>query len=176
MTGMIKSYIALLCVLLLLTPAGGFAADPPQSNGPAPGSQRPLKEENGIFDRLTGPYRAAVQPENNLNNSTRIESLLRAGNLYLSLQDAIALALENNLDIAIQRYAPMLADTSVEIAQAGGFARGVSTNVTAGPNSASGSSSLLRAAASSSANGNPSNRRQISTTLDAFISVRWKPD
>ena len=81
-----------------------------------------------------------AQPPNNLNNSTRIESLLRAGNLYLSLQDTIALALENNLDIAIQRYGPQLADAALRPAQAGGFARGVSTSVTAGPSSASVSS------------------------------------
>jgi hypothetical protein len=110
-------------VVLLLSPAAGFAADPPQTPGPAPGSQRPMKEETGIVGRITSPYRSAVPPPNNLADSTRIESLLRAGNLYLSLQDAIALALENNLDIAIQRYGPMIADTSVEIAQAGGFAR-----------------------------------------------------
>ena len=48
MTGMIKSYIALLCVLLLLAPAGGFAADPPQSNGPAPGSQADMAAKANI--------------------------------------------------------------------------------------------------------------------------------
>ena len=57
------------------------------------------------------------------------------------MQDAIALALENNLDIAIQRYGPQMADAAVLQAEAGGFARGVSTSVTAGPNSASVSSS-----------------------------------
>ena len=57
------------------------------------------------------------------------------------MQDAIALALENNLDIAIQRYGPQLADAALLSAQAGGFARGVSTSVTAGPSSASVSSS-----------------------------------
>jgi outer membrane protein len=93
--------------------------------------------QSSVLQRVSGPYRAGEKPENNLTNSTRIETLMRAGNLYLSIQDAIALALENNLDIAIQRYGPQLADAAVELAQAGGFARGVSTNVTAGPNSAS---------------------------------------
>src|SRR5882724_7242635 len=157
MTGIIKSHVALLCVALLSTPAGGFAADPPQSTGPAPGSQQPMKEESGIIGRITSPYRPAVPPPNNLSNSTRIESLLRAGNLYLSLQDAIALALENNLDIAIQRYGPLLADTAVEMAQAGGFARGVSTNVTAGPNSASVSSAGTVAGTTQSATAASSN-------------------
>ena len=42
----------------------------------------------------------------NLSNSGRMDALLRAGRLYLSLQDAVALALENNLDIELQRYGP----------------------------------------------------------------------
>ena len=141
MNSIVRSNLALVCVLLVAAPPTMFAADPPQSPSqapaPAPGSQQPMKEDSGIKGWITSPYRAAVVPPNNLANSTRIESLLRAGNLYLSLQDAIALALENNLDIAIQRYGPMIADTTVQIAEAGGFARGVSTNVTAGPNSAS---------------------------------------
>ena len=128
----IRPYIAILCALLLVAPAGGFAADPPQ--------QQSASASNGIFARITNPYRPVEQPANNLNNSTRIDSLLRAGNLYLSLQDAIALALENNLDIAIQRYAPQLADAAMRQAEAGGFARGVSTGVLGGPASASVSS------------------------------------
>ena len=127
MTG-IRSYIAVLCALLLIAPAGSFAADPPQQQATA---------GNSIFARLTGPYRASEAPPIHLANSPRLESLLRAGNLYLSLQDAIALALENNLDIAIQRYGPQLADAALRQAEAGGFARGVSTSVTAGPSSAS---------------------------------------
>src|ERR1051326_3487837 len=110
-----KSVWAVLCAAMLAVPA------------PA---------QTGAFSRVTAPYRAGEKPEINLTNSTRLESLMRAGNLYLSMQDAIALALENNLDIAIQRYGPQLADAAIQLAQAGGFARGVSTNVTAGPASA----------------------------------------
>src|SRR5262249_37145143 len=87
------------------------------------------------------PYRPRSVPAPSVANSSRLDSLIRAGNLYLSLQDAIALALENNLDIAIQRYGPQLADNAVLQAEAGGFARGVSTTLTAGPNSRSVSSS-----------------------------------
>jgi outer membrane protein TolC len=95
-----------------------------------------LAAQTGPFSRVAGQYRTGEKPANDLNNSSRLEELIRAGNLYLSLQDAIALALENNLDIAIQRYGPQLAETAVELANAGGVARGVSTNVTAGPVSA----------------------------------------
>ena len=114
-----KSLVSLLCVGLLVMPAGA---------------------QTGVMSRISGAYRADQKPENDLTNSTRLEALMRSGNLYLSLQDAIALALENNLDIAIQRYGPQLANAAIELAQAGGFARGVSTNVTAGPASASVSS------------------------------------
>jgi len=94
-----------------------------------------------MLGRVSGPYRSRTVPPVNQANSGRLESLLRGGNLYLSMQDAIALALENNLDIAIQRYGPPLADAAVLLSESGGFARGVSTSVTAGPGSASVSSS-----------------------------------
>jgi outer membrane protein TolC len=72
----------------------------------------------------------------NLANSPRLESLLRAGRIYLSLQDAVALALENNLDIELQRYGPRLAEADLLRAQAGGVVRGVPTSVSQGPSSA----------------------------------------
>ena len=67
-----------------------------------------------------------------LSNSNRIKSLLRDGKLYLSLDDSIALALENNLDIAIQRYNLPLSDTDILRAKAGSAPRGVSTGVVSG--------------------------------------------
>lgn len=72
-----------------------------------------------------------------LSNTSRLESLVRGGNLYLSVQDVIALVLENNLDIAIQRYGPALAQEVLRRASGGGFLRGVDTPVTAGPVSVS---------------------------------------
>jgi hypothetical protein len=60
---------------------------------------------------ITSPYRARAVPPAELANSARIDALMRAGRLYLSLQDAIALALENNLDIEPQRYGPRIAQT-----------------------------------------------------------------
>ena len=130
-----RSYIAVLCAMLLVAPAGGFAADPPQSQPGQPGASVPLPlgapvaERDGILGKITNPYRPVTAPPNSLANTSRLDSLLRAGNLYLSLQDTIALALENNLDIAIQRYGPLLADAALRQALAGGSARGVSTSV-----------------------------------------------
>jgi outer membrane protein len=116
------------------------------------------------FSFLTGKYRLAPVPPVKMANSGRLETLLRAGRLYLSLQDTIALALENNLDIELQRYGPQIADTQVLRARAGGFAQGVSTSITAGPVSAqaggvaqsgvSGNPSTQASAASATAVGN----------------------
>jgi len=176
MTG-IRQYIAVLCAMLLAAPAGGFAADPPQSQPAQPGASAPAPPpepvvtlKTGIVGRITNPYRPVEQPPNSLADSTRLESLLRAGNLYLSLQDAISLALENNLDIAIQRYGPLLADASLRQAQAGGLARGVSTSVTAGPSSASVSSSGTTAGSNVSAGALTSNATASAVGASALSS------
>jgi outer membrane protein TolC len=72
-----------------------------------------------------------------LSNTPRLESLVRAGNLYLSVQDVIAVALENNLDIAIQRYAPVLAKEVLRRTESGQFLRNVGQPISAGPQSVS---------------------------------------
>jgi outer membrane protein len=130
-----RSTIAILCAALTLTPAGGFAADPPAPQRTAE-TQTTMDQKHGILAKIERPYTAQHVEPINTTNTNRLEQLLRAGNLYLSLQDTIALALENNLDIAIQRYNPRIADANVMLAEAGGAARGVSTSVTAGPSSA----------------------------------------
>ena len=58
-------------------------------------------------------------------NSTRVHDLIRAGNLYLSLQDALALAIENNLDIELQRYLLPVGDTELLRTKGGGVTRGL---------------------------------------------------
>ena len=60
-----------------------------------------------------------------LANSTRLHDLIRAGKLYLSVEDALALAIENNLNLEIDRYGPALARSALERAKAGGAIRGV---------------------------------------------------
>jgi len=71
------------------------------------------------FPNPIAPYTARRLPPPNLANTARIDQLMHDGKLYLSLNDAIALALENNLDIAIQRYNLNIADTDVLRAKAG---------------------------------------------------------
>ncbi len=71
-------------------------------------------------------------PEPALSNSPRIDQLVRDGKLYLSLKDAIDLALEDNLDLAIARYNLPIANTDILRTKAGGFFRGVNTGVVQG--------------------------------------------
>ena len=75
---------------------------------------------------LVRPYEAKPVPAVNFQNSGRLLELMRAGQLYLSLADAIALALENNLDIELERYLPRIAQTDIQRAKGGGLLRGLS--------------------------------------------------
>jgi outer membrane protein len=81
---------------------------------------------------ITRPYEPQPLAPANLSNTGRIESLLRDGKLYLSLQDAIALALENNIDIEVERYLFPLAQADLLRAQSGNSTQGISTNTSAG--------------------------------------------
>jgi outer membrane protein TolC len=84
-------------------------------------------------------------------DTPRIDSLIRAGNLYLSLQDAIALAIENNLDVEFQRLNTPIAQTDTLRARGGGSLRGIDTSVTEVPAGIGGPSApILTAAASGS--------------------------
>ena len=71
------------------------------------------------FPNPVGPYTPRHLAEPNFANTARVDQLLHDGKLYLSLNDAIALALENNLDIAISRYNLNIADTDILRAKAG---------------------------------------------------------
>ncbi len=77
-------------------------------------------------------YGPSHVPKPDLANSRRLDQLIRDGKLYISLQDAIDLALENNLDLAIARYNLPIADTDILRTKAGGFFRGVNTGVVQG--------------------------------------------
>ncbi len=65
----------------------------------------------------------------NLSDTQRLDQMIRDGKLYLSLSDALAIALENNLDIAVSRYAPLEADTDILRARAGQNLSGVQTQI-----------------------------------------------
>ncbi len=91
----------------------------------------------GRLGWLTHPYLPRSVPPVNLSNSSRLEALVRAGNLYLSAQDVVALALENNIDIEVQRYGPLLAMEVLRRAEGGGALRSVGLGVAQGPQSVS---------------------------------------
>ena len=74
---------------------------------------------------LLRPYLAPTVPPARLSNSARLQSLIRGGNLYLTVQDAIALVLENNMDIEVARYNPIIAQWQLERSEAGGALPGV---------------------------------------------------
>ncbi|HEX4488906.1 MAG TPA: TolC family protein [Terriglobales bacterium] len=77
-------------------------------------------------------YMPASVPVPVLTNSPRLDQLIRDGKLYISLRDAISLALENNLDLAIARYNLPIANTDILRTKAGGSFRGVNTGVVQG--------------------------------------------
>ncbi len=91
----------------------------------------------GRWGWLTRPYQPRSVPSINMSNTGRLDSLIRAGNLYLSAQDVIALAIENNIDIEVQRYGPLLAKEILRRAESGGALRSVGLSVASGPQSVS---------------------------------------
>src|SRR5579883_3060591 len=81
-----------------------------------------------VFPNLLNAYRPIKVDQAVLVNSPRLEQLVHDGKLELTLQDAVALALENNLDVVVQRYIPGLADTAVLNAKPGQFPGNIPTN------------------------------------------------
>jgi outer membrane protein TolC len=81
------------------------------------------------FPNPIAPYKPRYLSAPNLSNTARIDQLMHDGKLYLSLNDAIALALENNLDIAIARYNLNIADTDILRAKAGAVTLGVNSGI-----------------------------------------------
>lgn len=79
---------------------------------------------------LKRPYLPVAVPPIRLANSERMKLLIRAGKLYLTAHDAIALALENNIDIESARYNATLLSWNLERAQAGGALPGVPSGAT----------------------------------------------
>ena len=92
-------------------------------------AQQPYVErpKTSLFRR---PYQAPTVPPVRTTNSDRLRSLIRGGRLYLTLQDAIAAAIDNNLDLEIGRYGPLAAEWNLQRAQAGGALQGVPSGST----------------------------------------------
>jgi outer membrane protein len=123
-----RIYLPLLC-MAVATGALAQTSEITIETPPPPPVVGPLLRPFHFERRVVSPATLA--------NTPRLESLMRAGNLYLSVQDVIALALENNVDIAIQRYGPYLAREVLRRAQGGGFLRSVGQPISPGPVSVS---------------------------------------
>ncbi len=137
----------------------------------------PVRPTGSVFLR---PYLPVQVPAARLGNSSRISSLLRAGNLYLTIQDAIALALENNIDIEVARYDRTIADWNLERAQAGGALPGVPSGASAassvvsgqgvaGSQAAAGVSASVGAGGAGSSNSSIAQIGPTTQTLDPIL-------
>ena len=129
----------LLAAILTATLVGGpispaFGQDAPQN--PPAGPAKPATPIEPVslgsakynytraprpFPNLLAPYGPIKIAEPVLTNSPRIDQLIHDGKLELSMQEAVELALENSMDIVVQRYNPWFADTGILKAKAGGF-------------------------------------------------------
>ena len=112
---------------------------------------------------IVRPYLPVSVPPIRSENPARLATLIRAGMLYLSAQDAIALALENNIDIEVSRYNPIIAEWNLERSEAGGALPGVPSGASQAGSVASGQGVAGSQAAAgvsvpgTRANGNTSN-------------------
>jgi len=132
-----KLGVSILCAcgILTATMQAQTASAPSASGGEPPAAPQAAVRARFDMPRSHNPlkaYSADEVPEPVLANSPRLDRLTRDGKLYLSLKDAIDLALENNLDLAIARYNLPIANTDILRTQAGGFFRGVNTGVVQG--------------------------------------------
>jgi outer membrane protein TolC len=118
-----------LCVAMLMESAAPAQVQQTVATPPASPPQRALRLDIPHSDNPLNAYRPTLVSQPNLANSARIDALVKDGVLELSLKDAIELALENNLDIAIARYNLPIAAADVLRTQAGGSFRGVNTGV-----------------------------------------------
>ena len=108
------------------------SASKPASPAPQPFVVGEYSKPRSHFPNPIAPYAGRTVPVPNLTNTPRMDQLLQNGKLMLSMNDAIALALENNLDIAISRYNLHIADTDILRSKAGANLLGVNTGVIAG--------------------------------------------
>lgn len=117
----LQKIVSVACVYATLASTWAFGQSQQPFNITLPKSHSPVS-----------PYAPSHVPPPILSNSPRLASLIKDGKLYLSLRDAIALALENNLDLAIARYNLPIAQTDILRTKGGGSFRGVNTGVVQG--------------------------------------------
>jgi len=142
----VRPYLAAILIGVMAgTPVAPTKAQEP---APAPSPSRPAAQGGvpislgvsahdythgrSVFPRIWLPYTMHNIAPGALANSPRLEQLIHEAKLELSLQDAIALALENSMDIVVQRYSPWIADVSLLKARSGGYGYGTPGSVAVG--------------------------------------------
>src|SRR5215831_17572837 len=113
----VKSFFALLLCLTMVLPSFGQT---PELSG---------AKRAPVLSWFTYNYEPHPLPKVSFEDSPRLEKLMRAGIIYLSLRDAIALALENNLDVEYARYNPKLAEANLLRVSAGSLLRNISNSI-----------------------------------------------
>ena len=174
-----RKAISLAFVSLLVTASFAQNATPPSTQAsmppltpvpqaPAPQNNAHLYSDQDYakpsspFPNVLAPYRVRNVPPPNLTNSGRTDQLFRDGKIYLSINDAVTMALENNLDIVLQRYNLSIADTDVLRTKSGVFALGVNQGVVTGtPGGPSGTSAGGTGTSSTGATGTGAGGTQI---------------
>jgi outer membrane protein TolC len=130
MFGVLHGAAALILAALMIpamwaqdTPSMPAAPSAQTQSATPPASQsfnvKEYSKPRSAFPNVVAPYTPRRVEQPNLANTPRIDQLLHDGKLYISMNDAVALALENNLDIAIARYNLNIADTDIWRAKAG---------------------------------------------------------
>jgi outer membrane protein TolC len=125
-----KSALSVALCLHWLIPQASLFAQSAKEDVPQIGRYK--TEDPGGFSGIFSIFQMKNVPQLTLENSPRIESLIHDGKLELGLSDALALALENNLDVAVQRYIPEFSQTDLLRSQAGQSPRGFSGGTTPG--------------------------------------------
>lgn len=120
-------------------PAQQPATPAQQPPAPSPSAPMPrhLPSPTGVDYSLPAPllpnpfarYIPRTVPPPSFTNGPKLEQLIQNGKLMLSLNDAIAIGVTDNLDIAVQRYNLSIADTDILLTKAGGAPRGVNAGV-----------------------------------------------
>jgi outer membrane protein len=128
------AFSILACLQRPLVRAQDVPAAPTPQTVPAPAQPQAVhlqdySKPRSAFPHFLQPYRPQEVAQPNLANTPRIDSLMRDGKIYLSIDDAVALALENNLDIDIARYNLNIADTDYLRAKSGASILGVNAGI-----------------------------------------------
>src|SRR5258708_34809980 len=107
----------------------GPSSEPKPANSPSPtvslgSSKFQFTRAPKGFPNLIAPYKPITISEIGLTNTPKIEQMIHDGKLELTLQDAVELALANNMDIVVARFNPWLADVDILASDSGGSGRG----------------------------------------------------